>query len=162
MQAFPRKNFAGAPLALDNYIAGLILVNVACGIPPKAAFAMESISSRTYARYLQRARSYNAGAPDALPEHVDLLEIDRYLFAYFELQSMALELASVQRAKVEIQLMQGSPTRKLISRTISKTQQVLSSGGQIVTLYGETKVQGSDLKEHRPKVTPRIFQNEEG
>jgi hypothetical protein len=154
------SHFGGAPLALEPEKAGKILVDIAYGMQPRAAFALEGISARTYQRYLQRAQTINSGAPDALPEKGDQTQIDRYLFVYFELQQMALEIAGIQRTKAELQLMQGSPTQRVTRKRTTKHRQIWWQG-QRVNLCDTTEVQSYSSNEHQPKVPPTFVRNEE-
>jgi hypothetical protein len=154
---YPRSDIhGGQQLALYPDTAGRILVEIACGVRPKAAFALESISARTYERYLKRSKLQNAGIDNALPENIHQQEIDNYLFCYFELQAMALEIAGIQRSKAEVQMMIGSPTRRITRKKIYKSRQVLC-GSQVVTLRDETNIESCNTMEHQPRVPPTVF-----
>jgi hypothetical protein len=162
MPAYPEVHFAGAKLALDRWAAGSILVAIACGLDPKAAFASQGISARTYNRYLKRAQIHSAGAENALPEHSNQVELDRYLYAYFELQSMALEIADIQRTRAEVHLQQGYPTRRVVNRTITKKREVMV-GREVLVLTTVTNIQGHDTSEHRPRPRHKIIRaNDDG
>ncbi|HEY3782104.1 MAG TPA: hypothetical protein VGL56_13550 [Fimbriimonadaceae bacterium] len=155
MPTYPKSQFAGGPLALVRHTAGRILVEIACGVQPKASFALEGISARTYDRYLKRSKVISSGAENALPEKSMQSEIDRYLFAYFELQSMALEIAGIQRSKAEAQMMVGAPTRRITRKRVFKSRQVLC-GSQVITLRDETNIEACNTIEHQPRL-PRVF-----
>jgi hypothetical protein len=160
MPPYPKSRFAGGPLALEPHVAGRILVEIACGVQPKAAFALEGISSRTYDRYQQRSKILSSGAENALPEKTKQGDIDRYLFAYFELQSMALEIAGIQRSKAEVQMMIGSPTRRVTVKKVYKSRQVLC-GSQVITLRDETRTEACNTLEHQPRLPRPFIQNHE-
>jgi hypothetical protein len=161
MPTYPKRHFAGAPLVLNTHTAGRILVEIACGVQPKAAFALEGISGRTYDRYLQRSKILSDSAENALPQQSNQAEIDRYLFGYFELQQMACEIAGIQRSKAEVNIMIGSPTRRVIRKRIFKSRQVLC-GSQVITLRDETNVEACNTLEHQPRLPPPFIQNPEG
>jgi hypothetical protein len=160
MPPYPEIHFAGAKLALDRWVAGMILVSIACGLEPKAAFATQGISGRTYNRYLKRSQIHSAGAENALPEHANQAELDRYLYAYFEIQSMALEIASIQRTKAEVHLQQGYPTRRVVNRVITTKREVVV-GGRVMALQTVTSIQGHDTSEHQPRITPKIVREDD-
>ena len=84
-----------------------------------------------YAKYLKRANTMHSGASDALPEHSNQAAIDRYLYGYFELQSMALEIAGIQFANAQMQLLQGAPKADLSRKKVTKMREQMYNGRKI-------------------------------
>ncbi|HEY3780202.1 MAG TPA: hypothetical protein VGL56_03900 [Fimbriimonadaceae bacterium] len=152
---YPRPT-KGAPLALEPFLAGKILVKVAQGLHPRAAFAVGGISKYTYRRYIQQARLFNAGASNALPINSDQERISRYLYVFFELQSMALEIASVQYAEAQMRLLQGAPTTDISLKTVSKQRQQFRDG-RIINLRDTTETKFQRYVRQPPKLPKMLF-----
>lgn len=156
MPPYPRPTNGGSPLALAPYLAGRIRVKIVHGLPPKAAFAIAGISKFTYNRYLKRANTLNTGDSNALHMNSDQNDIDHYLFGYFVLQSMALEVASIQFVLAQKKILQGTPTKTLSKKTVTRSRQH-HYGYEIVTLRDTTVTEFERCMEHRPQVPKQLF-----
>ncbi|HEY3781981.1 MAG TPA: hypothetical protein VGL56_12925 [Fimbriimonadaceae bacterium] len=130
---YPKPASGGAPLALGPYLASKILVNIAHGALPKAAFAAAGISNFTYSRYLKRAAANSES------------EIDQYLSAYFELQNRAQEEHINQFAEKQLELM-GKPKPEISVNIVTKTRHILK-GGRIITLRDTTETRTEKYSE---------------